>query len=144
MKKIAFLIITILSFGLNSCEKCEKTERGCTDSNALNHNFEAEENDGSCTYSMVTFYAKYGYFGAIPIQKIEVSVDGNDIGSITSTYPNGPGNCSATGTLRFEFQSDRTIDWNSTVYLANGAIVYGSGNTSPNRYQECIKVNITK
>jgi len=117
---------------------------GCTDSKALNQDSGASENDGSCRYSEVTFYSKFGYFNGIPINKIVISVEDSEIGVISGTiYPNGPGNCSAPGNVKYTFNNGNTVDWNTTVYLANGSTLYGSGNILPGKFSECIKVNVT-
>ena len=125
--------------------KCEPDSiPGCTDSNALNKDSGANENDGSCHYSEVTFYSKFGFFNGIPITKIAISVEDSEIGVINGTiYPNGPGNCSAPGNVKYVFNDGNTVDWNSIVYLANGGTLYGSGNIEPSQFSECIKVNVT-
>ncbi|OFX18541.1 MAG: hypothetical protein A2033_02445 [Bacteroidetes bacterium GWA2_31_9] len=135
MKKI-ILIIAFLPL-LYACKK------GCTDSNATNYDYDAKKDDKSCEYSIVTFYAKYSYYNSIPITKVDISVDGNMIGSATAFFPNGPGNCSATGTVSYNFQSGKSVDWNSTIYLSSGATLLGSGTVSPNSSLECIKVCVT-
>ncbi len=124
--------------------QCEKDPiPGCTDSQALNKDFGADENDGSCQYSEVTFYARYAFFNGIPITKIELSVDGSEVGNISANYPNGPGNCAALGTVKYSFTNSDSIDWNSTVFLANGTSIFDSGNVLPSTSLGCIKVNIT-
>ena len=146
-KIIIVAILTVLVFSSANCEddiEPPKEIRGCTDRNSLSYNPQATIDDGSCEYSIVTFYAQWNAFNYIPIMRIDVLVNGEMLGSITTNYPNGPGNCSAQGTVRYEFNNGRSVDWNTTVYLANGAIIYGSGQVSPNQYSECIKVNVTK
>jgi len=48
MKKIIYLFL-VLPLIFSSCAK----EEGCTDSQAINYNSDAEEEDESCTYSIV-------------------------------------------------------------------------------------------
>lgn len=143
MKNFLYLFtFSIVFFCVStSCNK----KKGCTDDKALNKNYEASVNDGSCRYSNVTFYASAGFYSGIPITKIDVTVGGNAIGSIPGTYyPSGPGNCSAQGTISFQFDNSNKIDWNTTVYLASGATIFGSGQVSPSSVSDCIKVNVTK
>ncbi|WP_147377229.1 hypothetical protein [Mangrovibacterium diazotrophicum] len=137
--KLFGVYLSVLLF-ISSCEE----KKGCTDPNSLNYDFEAEASDGSCNYSTTTFYAKYGYFDGIPIVKVDVSVNGSNIGSINAVYPSGPGNCSAVGTIAYEFQSGESVDWNSEIVLANGAVLYSSGIVSPSSSSACIKVNVTR
>lgn len=98
--------------------------KGCTDSKALNYDFSAKNNDGSCRYSKATFYAQFGFYQGVPINQIELKVDGSTIGSIATVYPNGPGNCNATGTVGYQFLNGNPIDWNTTVLLANGLKIF--------------------
>ncbi len=136
-------LIVLLSLSALLMVSCSK-KKGCTDISARNHSFEAEVDNGSCVYSAATFYASSGYYAGIPIMKIDVTVDGNAIGSITSVYPAGPGNCSAQGTLSYTFESGQKIDWNATVHLANGGVIFGSGQAAPSSVQDCIKINVTR
>ncbi|MDC0204281.1 hypothetical protein OAJ65_00635 [Flavobacteriales bacterium] len=48
MKKLLYLFL-VVSFIFTACKK----EEGCTDAIATNYNADAEENDGSCIYSIV-------------------------------------------------------------------------------------------
>ena len=123
---------------------CKKPVHGCTDMNALNYNSAAQDNDGSCQYSQLTFYAMYGYYNGIPISSIDVSVNGTMIGTINTVYPTAPGNCYAQGTVAYAFSTDAAYNWNTVVHLLNGAQVYGSGSVSPMGGVSCIKVNVTQ
>jgi len=133
-----FLLITLCTINF-SCRK----HRGCTDIKALNRNYDADVNDGSCTYSTATFYASAGFYSGVPITGIDVIVNGNVIGTISSIYPSGPGNCSAFGTIPYTFQNGNKLDWNTIVRLSSGAVVYGSGQVEPSSLFSCIKVNVT-
>jgi hypothetical protein len=137
MKKL--IMILLCGMSLSACFK----KPGCTEPRALNYDYNANENDGSCSFTTATFYAKYGYYSGIPINKIDVSIDGSYIGSISSVYPSGPGNCSATGTVAYELLDSDAHDWNTTVLLANGAMIYGSGTVSAASSMDCKKINVT-
>ena len=121
-----------------------KPLRGSTDNLALNYDFLTDENDGSCQYSKATFFAKYPAFNGVPIISIAVIVNGSEIGTITQFYPNSPGNCSASGTVFYQFESGNRVDWNTVVHLETGAIITGSGEVAPSSFSQCIKVNVTK
>jgi hypothetical protein len=137
MRYLLIFAVVLLPF-MESCKK------GCRDNKALNYDSDAAKDDGSCRFSNVVFYGQYPAFNGIPIVKIEVTVNGENLGSITSFYPSGPGNCSATGTINYPFRSGELVDWNTTVLLANGNTVFGSGQVTADRFTECLKVNVTK
>ncbi len=141
IKLLSFLLLIITSCDAD-CSGDEEKNIGCTEERALNFDYSAEENDGSCVFSKVTFYKKYQYFNNVLITNINLSVNGNDLGSLSIFYPNGPGNCSSNGTIPYQFLNGESIEWNTVISLYNGNIIYGSGTVSPNSV-ECLKVNIT-
>lgn len=105
----------------------------------------ADSDDGSCIYSDLTLYSRFNFFQNIPIVNIEITINGQYVGNIPNGFiwPNGPGNCSSTGTIQYQFQSSEAIDWNATIFLANGQTISTSGTKSPNRFSECIAVSVT-
>lgn len=148
MRKNFFCTILVFTVTFLSCKDCDEENNpiaGCTDSRALNSNFNAVQDDGSCIYSNATFYASASTFNGIPIVRVDVNVNGNNLGSTNGTFfPSGPGNCSVPGTIPFQFQNGENIDWNATVILATGATIITSGTARPSSISNCIKVNITK
>ncbi len=143
MKHLNILIAGSLLCLAIACQK-KAPVRGCTDMTSLNYNSSAEADDGSCRFSQVTFYAKYGYYNGVPITSIDVSVNGNTLGTINTIYPTPPGNCGAQGTVAYSFSKNTSYNWNTVVHLLNGAIVYGSGTASPLAGVDCVKVNVTQ
>lgn len=107
-------------------------EMGCTDLSALNHDFLAEEDDGSCLYSSVVFYSAVDAGGEIAMR-----LDGRPIGSITAYYPSGPGNCSAPGTVGFQLQDGMTHDWDGVV----GELI-STGTVRASASAECLVVRV--
>ncbi len=139
MRQLLALVVLLTSMiFLNSCK------RGCTDSKALNYDVSADKSDESCRYSTATFYASAGFFNGVPINRIDLSIEGSGAGTINAVYPAGPGNCSAPGTVIYQFENGSTVDWNSVVYLSNGQTLLGSGTASPSSYNECVKINVTQ
>jgi len=136
-------IIIILSL-FSSCEE----DKGCMDPKALNHDFSVQIDDGSCSYSRVTFYASSVFFDRIDrdiISRINVSINGNQIGSTLGIdYANGPAHCSAYGTVPFEFLNGDSIEWYATFFLENGTTKFKSGQVSPSPSAECIKVDLIR
>lgn len=134
MKRVLISVLCIFTivFTSNSCD--DKPVKGCTDSKGLNKNFEAEIDDGSCNYSNVIFYMSV----INAARPVTVTVAGNNIGMITSQFPNGPGNCSAPGCVVFKFKNGQRLDW---VATEPGGLIW-TGTIEPNSFSDCIKVRV--
>ncbi|MGV6860666.1 MAG: hypothetical protein ACWA41_02790 [Putridiphycobacter sp.] len=81
--KVLYIIIglTCLSYLVS----CKKPVKGCTDEKALNFNWQAEENDGTCTYEVRgVFYHKEPFSQNLidnGVTEINYYLDGELIGS---------------------------------------------------------------
>lgn len=128
---------TVLSVTIVCCLplffSCKKT-KGCTDPNALNHNLEADKNDGSCSYSTAVFYMTV----INPSRPVTVSVNGISIGTMTAQYPGGPGNCIAPGCVSYKFKSGQKVDW---VATEPGGLIW-TGTAEPSKYADCMKIRV--
>jgi len=130
LSKLTLLAFILLLPGCSLFES--EPVRGCTDGSALNYDSNAEEDDQSCRYSKVVFYSAVDA-GA----PVSVNLNGSPIGSITAIYPQGPGNCSAPGTISHQLRDSQVHDWDATngVFLATGTV-------QANSLQECIRVRV--
>ena len=144
MKNYVIFYLCVQFLLIISCEPQEVLVGGCIDRDALNYSYNADVDDGSCQYSNVVFYARYGYYTGIPITQIDVTVNGDYKGSLAATYPTAPSNCYAPGTVQYEIQDGEDVNWNVIITLANGASFTTGGTTRPSAFNECIKVNVTK
>jgi hypothetical protein len=131
MKRLILAAMTIMILG--AAYSCDP-HKGCTDSKALNHSSDAEADNGTCVYSSVIFYMSV----IDPNRPVTVSVNGSSIGTITSMFPGGPGNCSAPGCAFFQFTAGKKLDW---VATEPGGLIW-TGTIEPNSFQECIKVRV--
>src|SRR5437868_6986448 len=100
MKKNIFAV-TIMACTIFIFSSCTKKEKGCLDPSSLTYNSDAEVDNGTCSYSTVTFYMSV----INPSRPVTVTVDGNTVGTITAQYPSGPGNCSAPGCAIYKFKA---------------------------------------
>jgi hypothetical protein len=107
---------------------CTPKNPGCMERSATNFDFDANSDDGSCTFTRVAFYIGTTVpFGALPVT---VTLDGQTVGTITGIYPGSqPGNCTADFTASIFLPDGRTHDWNarSAPYLPGGGFASNSG-----------------
>ena len=127
----ALFLLLALSVAFTSCDLFSGTPAGCTDPFALNHDASAEEDDGSCRFSEVIFYK-------VPDgPPVEVSVDGQPVGTITAFYPDGPEACSAPGTPSYQLQDGLRHAWEG----ASGPF-RSTGTVQANPSAACIQVRV--
>ena len=105
--------------------------RGCTESRALNYDSDADEDDGSCSFSKVIFHK------TLLGPPIEITVDGTVVGIITATGV--PGNCSAPGNALYELADGDAHDWNGVS--ADGLSIF-SGIVQASRTKACVMVRV--
>ena len=67
--------------------------------------------------------AFYGASAIVPVPVV-VTVDGNQVGTITGYWPSGPGNCSADFTAKTEVHDVKNHDWNARA--SNGIAFSGT------------------
>lgn len=127
--------------GLTISSSCVK--RKCRDSSATNSAlFSSGPADNSlCVYSKVGFYTSSGYYGNNIITKIEIYINQIYIGDVTSIYATAPGNCSASGTVNYQFMDKNSADWEAKIFFSNGQFAYTNGVITPST-NECILQDI--
>lgn len=140
MKQFLFYIIIL---GITFTYSCNKNE-GCKDLNALNYDVEADnaKND-ECRYSSVTLYAGSNTIFGQLITSIEISIDEEMIGTISTFNVDYPENCDTEGTLKYTFLSGNSQTWFAQYSLSSGGSVTQQGDISPKSDEECIRVDVT-
>jgi len=143
MKKL-ILILSMFLFFSTSCKK--EVIKGCTDNNAINYVSNAEEDNGTCTYTKAVFYSRFqGYtldYYSYEINNVELSINGEYIGLITYYYPNGISDYYAPGTIMHQMNGDK-IYWTSKVNLIGHTPITFSGSITPSS-SEFVKINVVR
>lgn len=128
--RIVTFVLSVVTF-LMSCDSADIIDpkiQGCTDLHSLDFDQLAEEDDGSCTYSRVSFYT-----AVEPVDPVFVYVGGVNIGTITSFYVSAPENCSSQGNVAYQLTDGDIHVWEAFT----GALV-DAGTVVANRDSECI------
>jgi len=134
--------IVLIAILLPLLFSCSKKWNGCTDYVALNFKEKAEKDDGSCIYTSITFYADSANYPGTTINRIDITIDGINIGTFNGAYMNLP-DCSNPGELstRFSIEDAGKVTWQSKTYLTNGTFLTKTGTVTPDSATSCVIVN---
>lgn len=139
----------IIKFSLLLIPILESCDKGCTDENALNYEALVSENNSTCKYSKVGFYTSQktvsiNYNEQISWDYIELYVNKELKGVITTSHELGVGNCSVTGIVSYEFLNGNSIDWEAKFYSKNKIEpTIKSGVISPKNEEACILIDLS-
>ena len=136
IRPINLLLLFLLATNLSSCSLFERRDKGCIDPDALNFDRRADEDDGSCEFSKVSFFIR----GTMNGPPLEVFLDGRKIGTLPGiVFFDRPGNCSTSNTVTTVLQDRTTHDWEASV---PGQTAGTSGTVSANSEDECIFIEV--
>ena len=123
------LLLTLVPIAASGCSLFGLD--GCTDRNALNFEPNADNNDGSCSYSRVVFYRVADGPSA------RVTVDDVIVGTVSVSHPDGPANCATPGTAQYQIRDGDVHEW-----AAEAGSVVNSGTVRAERFTSCIEVQV--
>ena len=136
-----FVFVSILFFGLLNSSCMRKKCRDTSATNSALVTFGLTDNS-KCIYSTIAFYNSKGFINNSAVTKVELFLNQSYFGEITQVYPTGIGNCTATGTVSYQFISNNSIDWEAKFTLANGSVVYSNGVVSPDSSLTCMSQDV--
>ena len=134
MKNI-LLILTVVALSITSCSK---DKEGCNDRRASNYDEKVIIDDGSCTFTTVTFYADSSHYNGITISSIDVTVNGAVVGSFNGYFTNGNQVCGATNTATFKTNGESSVSWSATAHLFGGTTKAFQGEYTGITSQGCV------
>jgi hypothetical protein len=134
MKNIILLLISTFI----TITSCSKDKEGCNDSRATNYDEQVIVDNGTCTYTAVTFYADSSEYNGKTISRIEITVEGKIIGSFNGFFTNGTQVCGATNTAVYNTTGDTSVVWSAIIYQNGGTSVTSSGEYSGITNQTCV------
>lgn len=133
--KNLFLILTVASLVITSCSK---DKEGCNDRRASNYDEKVIVDNGTCIYTSVTFYADSSEYNGKTISNIQVTVDGDIVGSFNGHFTNGNQVCGATNTAVYNTTGETSVVWSAVIYQNGGTSVTTSGEYLGISNQTCV------
>jgi len=115
MKKLLYLFLAV-SFIFTACKK----EEGCTDAIATNYNVDAEDDDGSCTYSIVGVWTPTSLSGT---QSMSATVMGQIVDSYDTTFTMTAAEAGMDGDVEFTTDGNMYIDGDTNSYSHSGNVL---------------------
>ncbi len=137
-----FVFISILLLVLLNSACMRKKCRDTTATNSALFTFGSKDNS-KCVYSKIAFFNSKQFINNSAVTKIELFINQTYIGEITQVYINGIGNCTATGTVSYQFLSGKSIDWEAKFTLVNGTVFYSNGTVSPDSSLTCMSQDVS-
>ena len=124
--KIKLIILFFIPIIFASCLK----EQGCTDPQAENYNFDAEEDDGSCLFSVVGVWRPESVI--VNIIEEDFTLSGELLEREEFTYTAPPSHIGLAGDLQFTSDGIAIIEFNTwsldSTYIDTGSYIISGNN----------------
>ena len=119
---------------------CSKKE-GCNDRTATNYDDMVVVDDGSCSYTNITFFADSTHIEGDSIVEIKIEINSTVVDSFAGMHQFGPGNCGVSNTGNFATNGEPSVSWCSTIYLFSGGLKFRSGEVNTAANLACVEVH---